>query len=818
MKDQFKPEIINLCFACRTQVRGASRSGRPGKLRNSPAMTGVSRLDPDHFESPRCRHYGDSPSFNQRLAKTTSSHWGAFNVTTRGDRIVAVSDFTHDPNPSSIPRILPAAVHHSSRVTRPSIRKSWLDNGPLDQPSRKLRGQEEFVELPWDEALDIAAAEIDRVRKQNGNQAIFGGSYGWASAGRFHHALGQVHRFLNCTGGYVSSVASYSTAAAQAIIPHIFGLHFLKLMWSELNTWPTIAEHTETLVMFGGINPKNSQVSMGGVTHHETNLWFEEFAQRGIRRVNISPQRTDTPDGAEWLAIRPGADTAMMLGLAWVLETEKLASQNFLDKYCIGYEKFRNYLLGKNDGEPKTPEWAADICGIDASVIRDLARNMAKTRTLITVAWSLQRAEHGEQPYWMAATLAAMLGQIGLPGGGVGYGYGAIGGIGIPVKRLGGLTFPQGENPVKEFIPVARIADMLLQPGEAFDFNGRQLRYPDIKLVYWCGGNPFHHHQDLGRLERAWRQPETIIVNEPWWTATARRADIVFPATTSYERNDVGRAQGDSYLFHMPALIPPVGEAKDDYDIFSGIAERMGLSESFTENRDSEEWLRHLYDGFISDCERNGINVPDYDVLVEQNWIDLPVRDAKFSETPFAAFIESPESAPLNTPSGKIEIFSSTIEGFGYSDCPGHATWLPPKEWLGASNTNSYPLHLVSPQPGDKLHSQMECAIADIPGERPTPVTIHPDDAKARAVTEGSRVRLFNDRGACLAKAVISDDILQGVVSLPTGAWFTPEADGTESQGNPNVLTRDIGTSRLGQGSSAHSCLVDIEMVEAANL
>ena len=753
----------------------------------------------------------------KETTKATSSHWGAFNVTTRGDRIISVSDFTNDPNPSSIPQHVPAAVHHSSRVKRPAIRKSWLKNGPLNKESRCIRGKEDFLELPWDEALDITAAEIDRVRQQYGNQSIFGGSYGWASAGRFHHALSQVHRFLNCTGGYVSSVASYSTAAAQAIIPHIFGMPFLKMMWSELNTWPMIAEHTQTLVMFGGINPKNSQVSMGGVTHHETNPWFEKFQKQGIRRVNVSPQKTDTPDGAEWLAIRPGTDTAMMLGLAWVLDSENLANTSFLDKYCTGYTHFRAYLVGQNDGLPKTPEWAAHISGIDANIIRELARTMAKTRTLITVAWSLQRAEHGEQPYWMAATLACMLGQIGLPGGGIGYGYGAIGGIGIAVKRLSGLTFPQGQNPVSDHIPVARVADMLLHPGETFDFNGTQLTYPDIKLVYWCGGNPFHHHQDLRRLEKAWQQPETIIVHEPWWTATAHRADIVFPATTAFERNDIGRAQGDSYVFHMPAFIPPVGEAKDDYEIFTQLARRLCIEEKFTENRSADDWLRHLYDEFMQGCEKDNISVPDYDTLVEQNWIDLPVRGEEFSRTPFAAFKQDPVSFPLNTPSGKIEIYSETIAGFAYIDCPGHATWLPPTEWLGSNKAMSHPLHLVSPQPGDKLHSQMECAIADIAGERPTPITIHPEDAKARAITPGDHVRVFNDRGTCFAKAIISADILKGVVALPTGAWFMPNEHGIDSQGNPNVLTLDVGTSRLGQGSSAHSCLVEIQPSDQHN-
>lgn len=746
---------------------------------------------------------------NQKTRATTS-HWGAFTITAENDRIVGVGNFEQDPSPSGIPASIPAAVHHHTRVARPSIRKSWLKNGPEDKTSRALRGKEKFVELPWDEALEIAAKEITRVKQTYGNDAIFGGSYGWASAGRFHHALGQIHRFLNVTGGYVSSVASYSTAAAQAIVPHVFGMPFLKMMWGEVNTWPMIAEHTQTLVMFGGINPKNSQVSMGGVTHHETAGWFDVFKDRGIRRINISPQKGDTPMGAQWLAIKPGSDTAMMLAIAYVLDTEGLADQQFLDRYCAGYDRFKPYLKGTVDGIPKSPEWAAPLCGIAAQVIHDLAVSMAQSRTLITVAWSLQRAEHGEQPYWMAATLAAMLGQIGLPGGGIGYGYGAIGGIGVSVKRMSGLTFPQLKNSVKRSIPVARIADMLLHPGEVFDFNGQSLTYPDIKMVYWSGGNPFHHHQDLHRLDNAWQQPETIIVNEPWWTATAKRADIVFPATTSYERHDIGRAEGDSYLFDMPAMISPVGDARDDFDIFRGLAQKMGLEDVFTEGRSSEEWLLYLYNNFREDSKRNGIDIPNYDELREKNWIDLPVRGAEFSAIPFADFRKDPESSPLKTPSGKIEIYSETIASFNYCDCPAHPTWLPPTEWLGSDVAKHFPLHLVTPQPGDKLHSQMECAIADIPGQRPAPISLNPIDAKQRQVNSGDVVRVFNSRGACLARARLSEHIMAGVVALNTGAWYDPDLSGTDQQGNPNTLTRDVGTSRLGQGSSAHSCLVDV--------
>jgi len=745
---------------------------------------------------------------SERQTKVTSSHWGAFEVDVEGNRVVATRPFSQDPHPSTIPDILPAAIHHHTRVSRPSIRRGWLETR-----DRSGRGADEFVELPWDEALDIAAVEIGRVQKAHGNEAIFGGSYGWSSAGRFHHAQSQVHRFLNSIGGYVASFGSYSTGCAQSIMPHIFGENFLKFQYEHQDSWRTIFDHTETLVMFGGINPKNSQVSMGGITEHETAGWFEEFARKGIRCINIGPQRTDAPLECEWLPLRPGSDTALMLALAYVLEKEGLTDRQFLSRCTTGFDRFLPYLMGEADGQPKTPEWASPLCGVDADAIRGLARRMATTRTLITVAWSLQRGEHGEQPYWMSAVLAAMLGQIGLPGGGVGYGYGAIGGIGKSLIRLSGMTFSQLENPIQTVIPVARIGDMLRNPGQPYDFNGRRGPYPDIRLIYWAGGNPFHHHQDLNGLHEAWQKPETIIVNEPWWTATAKRADIVFPATTPYEREDIGRTNLDDYLFYMPRLIPPVGGARDDYAIFSGLALRLGLEAKFTEGRSPAEWIQSLYDEYRFLAADQGVDVPDFETLKNQNWVRLPIRVDGPNRTMFAPFREDPEGVRLKTPSGKIEIFSQTIESFGYDDCPGHPVWLPPQEWLGNATVAS-PLHLVSPQPGDKLHSQLESALADVVGARPVAIVIHPNNASERGIRSGDLVRVFNERGACRARAFVSDDIRLGVVALPTGAWFGDPGGNIDPHGNPNVLTLDVGTSRLGQGCSAHTALVNVARLE----
>ena len=745
-----------------------------------------------------------------RFTKVTSSHWGAFEVDVEDNRIVGTRAFSEDPHPSLIPDILPAAVHHKSRVARPSIRRRWLETRQRDG-----RGSDDFIELSWDEALDIAAEEIERARREHGNEAIFGGSYGWGSAGRFHHAQSQVHRFLNCIGGYVASFGSYSTGCAQSIIPHVLGVGFLKLLYEHQDGWQTIYEHTDTLVMFGGINPKNSQVSMGGVTRHETAGWFDRFSSKGMRCINIGPQRSDAPDGCEWMPVKPGSDTALMLALAYVLENEGLADHAFLQSHTVGFERFRPYLMGNTDGLPKTPEWAGPLCGAEPEAIRQLARRMAATRTLITVAWSLQRAEHGEQPYWMSVVLAAMLGQIGLPGGGIGFGYGAIGGVGKSLVGLRGMTFPQLTNPVATTIPVARIGDMLRNPGKPYDFNGKRQDYPEIRLIYWAGGNPYHHHQDLNALQEAWQQPETIIVNEPWWTSTAKRADIVFPATTPYEREDIGRTNLDDYLFYMPQLIPPVGEALDDYDIFACLAERMGTGHRFTEGLSANDWIRKLYLEYQTLSADDGVDVPDLDILKERNWVRLPIQADGPNDTFFAPFRQDPEKSRLGTPSGRIEIFSETIDSFGYDDCLGHPIWLPPSEWLGTA-TAAAPLHLVSPQPGDKLHSQLECALADVEGARPEKLVMHPDDAAPRGVSTGDLLRVFNERGACRAKAQVSNTISAGIVALPTGVWFGNPGGNIDPDGNPNVLTLDVGTSRLAQGCSAHSALVQVTLLKDA--
>jgi biotin/methionine sulfoxide reductase len=743
----------------------------------------------------------------------TATHWGTYRVGTVDGRVTSIRPLEQERDPAAMSASLADTLEAPARISQPMVRESYLRDGFAGGGAG--RGREAFVPVDWDQALDLVAAELRRVKETHGNEAIFGGSYGWASAGRFHHAQSQIHRFLNFFGGYTKSVNSYSVAAAEVILPYVVGPK-QEILYGH--TWPTIAANSQLIVMFGGIPLKNAQVNPGGLVQHTTRDWLGRAAARGAAFVNIGPTQ-DTADvlNAEWLRPVPNSDTALLLALAHCLLEENLHDEAFLARYTVGFERFRRYLLGEDDGVAKDADWAAEISRLPAETIRALARRMAAQRTLITMSWSIQRGDHGEQPYWMAVVLAAMLGQIGLPGGGFAFGLGAMHGVAHPVKQLPWAALPQGENPVASFIPVARIADLLLNPGAPFDYNGQRHRYPDTRLVYWAGGNPFHHHQDLNRLRQAWQKPETVISNEIVWNGLARHSDIVLPVTTPLERNDIMANPLDGHLVAMHQAVAPVGQARSDFQILTGLAERLGFAERFTEGRDEEQWLRHLYDRSKQNLSRHGVILPSFEDFWAEGIVTCSNHDEE--QVLLADFRADPEGHPLKTPSGKIEIFSETLDGFAYADCPGHPTWLEPKEWLGSSLAARFPLHLISDQPKTRLHSQLDHGAASVNAkvQDREPVRIHPSDAAARGIASGDIVRLFNDRGACLAGAVVSDRVMAGVVQLSTGAWYDPADRGEaplEVHGNPNVLTEDRGTSSLAQGPIAQSALVQIERFE----
>ena len=737
--------------------------------------------------------------------RTSVCHWGAFEASIEDGRLTGAQPLPDSGASARMIGAWPDLVYSKTRIDRPYVRASFLRD--REGADGRGRGREEMVPIAWDDALALVADELTRVRTRHGHDAVFGGSYGWSSAGRYHHARGQLRRFLAASGGFTDQVGNYSWGAAHAVLPHVLGNH--DAVASAATSWDSIVEHTDLLVAFGGLNPKNWRVTSGGAGFHHMDRHVERAQAGGTAFVVISPMADDRPEtlAADWIALRPNSDTALMLALCHELLRRGRADRAFLERYCVGHERFFAYLRGETDGVAKTAAWAAALCDVPAGQIEDLAARMTTGRVMVTATWSLQRAQHGEQPFWALIALAAMLGQIGQPGGGFTFGYGSLNAVGESARRGLVPSMESLPNPSDSAVPVARIADMLERPGATIDFNGRRVTYPDTRLIYWAGGNPFHHAQDLFRLQRAWARPETVIVHEPWWTATAKRADIVLPATTTAERNDIGGSSRDPHVFAMPQLIAPLAGARDDAAIFAELAERLGCAETFTGGLDEAGWLRRLWRKTETAARAQGLAAPDFETFWRDGvWhVPPPERPEVYLED----FRAAPERAPLKTPSGRIEIASQRVQSFGYADLPGHPAWVAPDEWLGTAAEEE--LHLLSRQPAFRLHSQLGQTAAGGAGE-PEDLWLNPVDAGARNLGDGSLALVENARGACRVRVKVSDLCRHGVAAMATGTWFEP--DGSDNRldlsGNPNAVTRDIATSALGQACTAMTCLVRV--------
>lgn len=281
-------------------------------------------------------------------------------------------------------------------------------------------------------------------------------------------------------------------------------------------------------------------------------------------------------------------------------------------------------------------------------------------------------------------------------------------------------------------------------------------------MIHWAGGNPFHHHQQLNRLVEGWSKPDTVVVQDIVWTPAARMADIVLPVTTTLERNDIGGSSRDRFIFAMHQAIAPRHQARHDFDIFSELAERLGYGDVFTQNRSEREWLTTLYDECRARQQEAAQSWPSFDEFWRQGHVEIPMDDKPFVF--FEDFRRDPQQHALQTPSGKIELFSSTIAGYDYPDFAPHPEWRPPVEWLGASATQTWPLHFISIQPGDRLHSQLATTPqveANKTAGRET-LYMHPQDAAARGINEGFQVEVSNDRGRIYAGVRITDGVTPG--------------------------------------------------------
>ncbi|MDN2486956.1 molybdopterin guanine dinucleotide-containing S/N-oxide reductase [Kosakonia sacchari] len=746
-------------------------------------------------------------------------------VDTDGEKVLASRGALPTRHPNSLQTVVQDQVHSPTRVRYPMVRKGFLAS-----PSRPqgVRGQDEFVRVSWDEALTLIHQQHQRIRDTYGPSSIFAGSYGWRSNGVLHKAATLLQRYMSLAGGYTGHLGDYSTGAAQAIMPHVVGGNEV---YQQQTSWPLILEHSDVVVLWSA-NPLNTLKIAWNASDEQGIPYFDALRKSGKRVICIDPMRSETVDffgdSMEWIAPHMGTDVALMLGIAHTLVENSWQDEDFLSRCTVGYDTFAAYLTGERDGVAKTAEWAAEICGITANKIRELAALFHENTTMLMSGWGMQRQQFGEQKHWMLVTLAAMLGQIGTPGGGFGLSYHFANG-GNPTRRaavLGSMqgTVKDGIDAVDK-IPVARIVEALENPGAPYQHNGMDRHFPDIRFVWWAGGANFTHHQDTNRLIRAWQKPELVVISECFWTAAAKHADIVLPATTSFERNDLTMTgdYSNQHLVPMKRVVAPQYEARDDWEVFAELSERWeaGGRERFTEGKNDLQWLETFYNIAAERGASQQVTLPPFAEFWQVNQlIEMPESEQHARFVRFADFRHDPQANPLKTPSGKIEIFSERINSFGYADCPPHPMWLEPDEWHG--NAQPQQLQVLSAHPAHRLHSQLNYSrlreTYAVAGREP--VTLHPADAKARGIVAGDVVRVWNQRGQVLAGAVVTDGIKPGVICIHEGAWpdLDPAAGGICKNGAVNVLTKDLPSSRLGNGCAGNTALAWVEKYQGPAL
>jgi trimethylamine-N-oxide reductase (cytochrome c) len=759
-----------------------------------------------------------TPDWLLEVKTPHASLTGPFWVYTKDGVIARTEQFDSETHVSPFERSWRKRVYAADRVQYPMRRVDFDPNGNRNPQNR---GKSGYVRISWDEAATLVANEMTRAKSLYGNEGIFTMiDTGWSSAGTMVSEYTSVlNRLLNLFGGYTNPVGYYSEWALEIGEKYTVGQAVSESGANGSTTWQNIWDNTKAFVLWGG-NPTVT-THMASFGDYIPSLFMQTKA-KGIPFYVVDPRFNETAValGATWIPILPGTDNAMLAAMAYVMITNNTYDSGFLATNAVGFDQFKDYILGNSDGVAKTPAWAEAICGVPAQTITNMANLITSQKpVLMSSGCGPQRGANGDTFQRMFVTVTAMSGNFGINGGG--YGITPWGsGLGMPSGMFPVMaampSLPTPANPVTTWLIYNRWADAVLNPGGTYKADCQSLTYPTLKFLWkMTGVNWVNQHSDINKAISAIRAVDFYVSQDIWMVPSSKYADVILPACTTLEHNDI--AGGWNYLVYMQQAIQPLYESLSDYDICSLVASKLGLGDAYTEGNTWDQWVQSVYAS-----TKAPLSWADF---TSQGFIKFTPKTMG-NTAAFADFRADPTKNPLATPSGLIEIFSQRISDFYGANYPGVPTvpqFVEPYEWKGSALAATYPLAQISPHNTFRIHSQFD-NVSWLRERSKTddysPLWINSIDAKARGIADGDVVRVFNGRGQAVAAAKVTERIMPGVVSLTEGSWFNPSNPADPSPldlgGNPNTLTSDQGTSELAQATSSHTSLVQVEKLAGA--
>lgn len=687
-------------------------------------------------------------------------------------------------------------------------RRTYLNGQRLRYPMKRIgeRGSGRFQRITWEEAADLIASEWVRIKEAYGVGSRYI-NYGAGVTGIIRPDV-LARRLLNLDGGYLASYNSYSSACMSFTTPYIYG---------DAASGSSVEDIPNTkLLLIWGHNP--SETIFGS----QSNYMIVQAKERGAKVIVIDPRKSETVVSIadEWVPVRPSTDGALAAGMAYVIWSEGLQDQRFMDTYCLGFDSdhmpdgvpkelnYHDYLFGALDGVSKTPEWAEEITGVPAETIRHLAREYATTKpACLLPGLGNQRIGNGEQTVRAMAMLACLTGNVGVSGGGAAGCFPAE--LPVPVYPIGISGYP-GAIPC--FLWTKGIEEGENMTRKQDGVQGMEQLTSNIKLLFNLASNTLiNQHSDINNTIRILKDTskcEFIICSDVFMTASARYADLLLPAPSFLEDANISGPWGlGHYLLRNNPAIEPLFGCRTEYDWFSDVAKRLGLWEKWSEGRRTqEEWLEYLY----NKLREVNAELPDYGEFCQNGGYTYQ------NFTPYVAYakqIQDPEHHPFKTPSGKIEICSKRLYDLGNpEEIPAIPSYVPCPEGPADPLREKYPLQLIG------WHTKRRChTIHDnnplMEEVEPQRMWIHPGDADPRGIASGALVEVYNARGRLRIPALVTDRVMQGVVAIPQGAWYTPDDKGVDTRGSINVLTSTRPTP-LAKGNPQHTNLVDVRAVE----